>query len=201
MHNMKKTIQPNGLPRPKLKLTVLMMLSCKDPLQLLLIITTESMLGLTHNTKKLTLLNGRPRLLKLPKVDTMLLLKEENQFTLHKHQILQITTIESTLGPMHNTKKTIQPNGLLRPKPKLMELMMLSCKDPLQLLLIITTESMPGLTHNTKKLTPQNGRPKLLKLLKVDTMLLPKEDTAENTEFQETLSFLWKLQQPQIITT
>jgi hypothetical protein len=201
MHNMKKTIQPNGLLRPKPKLTVLMMLLCKDPLQLLRITITESMPGLIHNTKKLTPQNGRQRPLKLLRVDTMLLLKEENQFTLHKHQILQITTIESTLGPMHNTKKTIQPNGLPRLKPKLMELMMLLCKDPHQLLRITITESMPGLTHNTKKLTLLNGRPKLLKLLKVDTMLLPKEDTAENTEFQETLSFLWKLQQPQIITT
>jgi hypothetical protein len=76
---------------------------------------------------------------------------------------------------MHNMKKTIQPNGLLRPKPKLTVLMMLLCKDPLQLLRIITTESMPGLTLNTKKLTLLNGRLRLLKLLRVDTTLLLKD--------------------------
>ena len=92
-----------------------------------------------------------------------------------KHQILQIIITELTLGPMHNMKKTIQPNGLPRPKPKLTVLMMLSCKDPLQLSQIITTESMLGLTHNTKKLTLLNGRPRLLKSLKVDTMLLLKD--------------------------
>ena len=122
MHSTKKTIQLNGLLKPKPKLTVLMMLLCK----------------------------AQP-------------------------QILQIITTELTLGPMHNMKKTIQPNGLLRPKLKLTVLMMLSCKDPLQLLLIITTESMLGLTHNTKKLTLLNGRPRLLKLPKVDTTLLPKD--------------------------
>ena len=97
------------------------------------------------------------------------------EINLLKHQILQIIITELTLGPMHNMKKTIQPNGLPRPKPKLTVLMMLSCKDPLQLSQIITTESMPGLIHNTKKLTLLNGRLRLLKLLKVDTTLLPKD--------------------------
>ena len=93
------------------------------------------------------------------------------EINLHKPQILQIITTESTLGLMHNTKKIIQQSGPPRPKLKLTVLMMLSCKDPPQLSLITTTESMPGPTHNTKKLTLPNGRPRLLKSLKVDTML------------------------------
>ena len=94
---------------------------------------------------------------------------------MHKPQILQIITTESTLGLMHNTKKIIQQSGPPRPKLKLTVLMMLSCKDPPQLLLITTTESMLGLIHNTKKLIPPSGRPKLLKLLKADTTLLLKD--------------------------
>ena len=45
-----------------------------------------------------------------------------------------------------------------------------------QLCQTTTTESMPGLIHKTTKLTPPSGPQKLLKLLKVDTMLLPKKD-------------------------
>ena len=94
---------------------------------------------------------------------------------MHKPQILQIIITESTPGLMPNTKKTIQLNGLLRPKLKLTVPTMLLCKDPPQLLLITTTELMPGPTHNTKKLTLPNGRPRLLKLLKVDTTLPLKD--------------------------
>ncbi len=57
-----------------------------------------------------------------------------------KPQQFQITTTESMPGLMLNTKKTIQLNGLLKPKLKLTVLMMLLCKDPPQLLLITTTE-------------------------------------------------------------
>jgi hypothetical protein len=150
---MKKIIQLNGPLKLKLKLTVLMMLLCKDPPQLFQTTIIESMPGLTHNMKKLTLPNGKPRLLKLLKVDTMLLPRKDRVSP--KPQLFQTTTTESTLGLMHNMKKITHLNGLLKLKLKLTVLM----------------------------------------------MLLLKENTEEDTEFQEILSFPWKHQQPQIITT
>ena len=100
------------------------------------------MLGQILNLKNLIQKNGMLRPLKLLKVAIMLLLNKVTDSNLLKDQpqLFQITTTESMPGLMPNTRKTTQLNGLLRPKLKLTVLMMLLCKDPLQLLLITTTE-------------------------------------------------------------
>jgi len=54
------------------------------------------------------------KLLRLLKVDTTLLLREDKKFTLLKLLLFQITTTESTPGLTHNRKKLIQPNGLTK---------------------------------------------------------------------------------------
>jgi hypothetical protein len=197
IHNTKKLIQPSGKQKLQKLLKVDTMSLPKEHTdlnslkpQMFQITTIESMLGLTHNTKKPTQLSGKPKLLRSPKVDTMSPPKEDQEVNSLKPQMSQITTTESTPGLIHNTKKLIQPNG----KQKLLKLLKVDTKLPPkedqevnslkpQMSQITTTESMPGLIHNTKKLTQLNGKQKLLKLLKVDTMSLLKKDP----EFQETL--------------
>jgi len=147
----------------------LMMLLCKDPPQPSQITTTESTPGLIHNGKRITQKNGRRKLLKLLKVDTTWLPKEDTEFTLLKHLMFQITTIESMPGLMHNGRKIIQKNGRKKLKLKPMELMMLLLKpQPSQ---ITTTESTPGLMHNGRKIIQKNGRQKL-KLKHLELMML-----------------------------
>lgn len=96
---------------------------------------------------------------------------------------------------MPSTRKTIQLSGLTRLNNKLTMHTMLLFKDPLQPFQITTTESMLGLILKIINLTNLNGRPRLLKSLRVDTTSLLKE-----TEFQEALFFLLRLQLLQIIT-
>merc|ERR1712166_159509 len=133
------------------------------------ITTTESMPGLILNGKRTTQKNGRRKLLKLLKVDTTRLPKEDTEFTLLKHLMFQITTIESMPGLMHNGRKIIQKNGRKKLKLKPMELMMLLLKpQPSQ---ITTTESTPGLMHNGRKIIQKNGRQKL-KLKHLELMML-----------------------------
>jgi hypothetical protein len=88
--------------------------------------------------KKLTLPNGKPRPLKLLKVDTTLLPRKDRVPL--QLQMFQTTTTESTPGLMHNTKKIIHLNGLLKLKLRLTVLMMLLCKDPPQLFQITIIE-------------------------------------------------------------
>jgi hypothetical protein len=109
-------------------------------------------------------------------------------------------------GLMPNTRKITQLNGLLRLHLKPMVLMMLLLKkDKISLkpqqFQITTTESMPGLMPNTRKITQLNGllRPHLKPMVLM--MLLLKKNIEKDIEFQETLSFHLKHQQPQIITT
>jgi hypothetical protein len=138
IHNTKKLIQPSG----KQKLLKLLKVDTKSPPkedidlnslkpQMFQITTIESMLGLTHNTKKPTQLSGKLKLLRSPKVDTMSPPKEDQEVNSLKPQMSQITTTESMPGLIHNTKKLTQLNG----KQKLLKLlkvdtMSLLKKDP-----------------------------------------------------------------------
>jgi hypothetical protein len=90
--------------------------------------------------------------------------------------MLQITTIESTLGLMFKMNITIHQSGILRPLELHKVDIMFLVNKLLPLFLITTTESMLGLILNTKKLTHPSGLLRLQKLLKVDTMLPLKED-------------------------
>jgi hypothetical protein len=87
IHNTKKLIQPSGKQKLLRSPKVDTMSPPKEDQevnslkpQMSQITTTESMPGLIHNTKKLTQLNGKQKLLKLLKVDTMSLLKKDPEF-------------------------------------------------------------------------------------------------------------------------
>lgn len=194
---MKRIIHMNGLKRLRNKLIMLIMLLLRDPPQPSQITIIESMLGLTHKTTNLTNLNGKPKQLKLLKVDTMLPPKDHKELDSYKDQpqLFQTTTIELTPGLTLKIINLTNPNG----KPRLLKLLKVDTMSPPkedkvyvsfkpQLFQITTTELMPGLTHKTTNPTNLSGRPRLPKSPKVATTSPHKlENTFILLNFQTSL--------------